>query len=184
MQNVSGTIYNFACPVDCNLHAPVGKSVVQAGYDTKVPLCYIEYNNGTKGDSLACNQPCTKITDNLSLNYDGVVCSGKYVDPPSNYNYAASVEVLTTGQELEKAIHAKDRKQALKYLNRAQVHLSYAQEELDREGSSLGDTLEKTMDELQNIICKTKKEKLSTLQKGIMYDFMGVLGALYEKLSV
>lgn len=110
--------------------------------------------------------------------------SGLACLPPEPF--ASMIDVLTAAQEMEKAIHAKNKNSTEKYLRRAKTYLQYAHDYLETYHSPEAATVSQVINQLNELISQTgniPSAKLGTFQQQEIYGFQGVLSALYARIS-
>lgn len=106
--------------------------------------------------------------------------------------FASTIDIITAAQNMEEAIHAKDKAETKKYLKQAKTQLEHARAYLEAGINSGGDyttQLENTiaaitiLDGLIRQTGEVSSTNLPTFQQNDLYNYQGVLSSLYKSVS-
>ena len=104
------------------------------------------------------------------------------VDVPEPY--ASLVDILTSSQYLELAIHAKDKNTTVQNLNSAILYLKYAQSYFKTyNDKKMVVYLQSVINQLTKIKDNVPEQNLSDYQSKVIYMFQGNMSSLYRKVN-
>lgn len=113
--------------------------------------------------------------------------------PASPEPFASLTDIITASQRLENAIHAStydsiqsNIQSTLKYLQYAKDYLTTASKQYPNQSSqylALANQVGLAMKQLQTIASNTPKTNFASYQSSTIYNYQGVLSALYQQTA-